>query len=144
MLGTSGTTGPGGPEPGGALGELEESPVPACPPRRQTEARSSGPQAGAAGDAAPQPGKGIPPRPFGGKFGPGAEKRGLRMLVEDADLSLKRRVALLGATLKAQPSGWRAKMRGALQLPPCPMCPGQSRRSQMPSPVFSNAPGEVT
>lgn len=52
-------------------------------------------------------------RPFGGKFGPGAEKkRGWGMLMEDADLPLKRRVALLGATLKAQPG---AGGRGAAQ-----------------------------
>lgn len=64
--------------------------------------------------------------------------------MEDADLPLKRRFALLGATLKARPGeggggGWRAKMWGVLQLSPCPMCPGQSRRTQMPKPV----PGEV-
>lgn len=73
--------------------------------------------------------------------------------MEDADLPLKRRFALLGATLKAQPGaggsgdspggrGWRAKM-WVLQLSPSRMCPGQSRRTQMPKPVLSKAPGEV-
>lgn len=79
--------------------------MPAYPLRRQTvrlgglTASELRPQAGAAGDAAPQPGKRIPAPavrrqvwPWGGK-----EER-----KENADLPLKPRVALLGAALKAQ------------------------------------------
>lgn len=135
--------------------------MPAYPLRGQTVGLGGLPagglrlQAGGSGDATPQPGKRVPAPapavrwqvwPWGRK-----EER-----MEDADLPLKRRVALLGATLKARPGagrwgvgspgrvGWRAKMRGALQLSQCRMCPGQSRRSQTPRPVFSFAPGEVT
>lgn len=100
------------------------------------------PQAGGAGDAAPQPGKRVPaPAPaLPGEFGPGAEER-----TEDAGLPLKRRVALLGAILKARPgAGWCAKMRGTLQLSQRWVCPGQSCRSQLPRLVFSITPGEVT